>query len=322
MEYNEVHVKKAKKSKEMQNNKNGFSDNEVLDIELELTGICNLHCPLCANQYAFNSHIKGKNIRPLSEWTKQLNKYSNLKSVCLAGILSEPTLYPDLFDLLEYFHKRCISIELYTNGSTHNEAWWNMLNAHMTENDKVFFTVCGSTQELHEKYRVGSNLQQMLKNAMAFRKNNPYNNDWIQHIKFNYNAEDFDKNMKCIIQQFSHSFLINSLPYNERFLKAGQCDICMPGNLPKRYTCIMKDAMSRREKHMPFNICCKSLETKFIAIDQFGNVFPCFLYRFYAHKKFSTSDYSDILAYKYDFCYECEEHTKRLLEMNNMERMA
>ena len=49
----------------------------------------------------------------------------------------------------------------------------------MYEDDKVFFTICGSTQELHSRYRVGSDLQQVLNNAAAFKRDNKYTNDWI-----------------------------------------------------------------------------------------------------------------------------------------------
>ena len=41
----------------------------------------------------------------------------------------------------------------------------------------------------------------------------------------------------------------------------------------------------------------------------------------YAKDDFSNEDFSDILSYKYDFCYECEKHTKELLEKYTMERM-
>ena len=186
----------------------------------------------------------------------------------------------------------------------------------------MVFTICGSTQELHEKYRINSSLQQIFDNAMAFKKNNNYNNDWIQHIKFNYNIDDFNTNMKPIIKMFSHSLLINSLPYNERFLVDGQCDIKMQDKLSQFYIALMKNALLRKKQNKKFKICCKSFETNFICIDQFGDIYPCFLYRFYSNKKFNINDYSDIFNYKYDFCYECELYTKKLLEMNNLERMA
>lgn len=151
----------------------------VLEIELELTGYCNLKCPLCANQYSFTDHIKGKNIRKIDDWIRQLDKFKNLKSVYLAGILSEPTLYPYLFGLIDYLHSRCITIELYSNGNTHNQKWWNDLNKHVNEEDKVFFTICGSTQDIHSRYRVNSNLQQIIDNVMAFKQDNKNKNDWI-----------------------------------------------------------------------------------------------------------------------------------------------
>ena len=96
----------------------------------------------------------------------------------------------------------------------------------------------------------------------------------------------------------------------------------MPYNLSNKYLAIMKYAIDQRAKNKKFKVCCKSLETNFLALDQFGNEFPCFLYRFYSNQKFDHEDYSDILNYKYDFCFECEKLTKSLLEMNKMERMA
>ena len=41
----------------------------------------------------------------------------------------------------------------------------NFALKYLDENDKVYFTICGSTQELHETYRKGTNLKNILKNA-------------------------------------------------------------------------------------------------------------------------------------------------------------
>lgn len=298
-------------------------DSQINDIELELTGFCNLRCPLCANQYSFAASVKKKNIRPLHEWTRQLDRYPKLKSVCLAGIVSEPTLYPQLFELIDYLHKRNISIELYTNGNTHNNEWWTHLNSHMKCDDKVVFTICGSTQNIHARYRVGSDLNSILSHAMAYKLNNQHDNDWVQHIKFIYNVDDFYQHMKDIIQLFSHCMLINSSPYNERFYKCTIPEMSMPSNLSHKYTLIMNNAIDRRQQSKPYKIQCKSFETHFISIDQFGKIWPCFLYRlFLPDVQFSNLDYSDIFRYKYEFCYECELYTKKLLELNGMERMV
>ena len=49
-------------------------------------------------------------------------------------------------------------------------------------NDKIVFTICGSTQELHEKYRVGSNLNQIINHANSIQQSNKI--DYCQFIKF------------------------------------------------------------------------------------------------------------------------------------------
>lgn len=298
-------------------------DSEIYDIELELTGFCNLKCPLCANQYSFADSVKKRNIRPLHEWTEQLDRYPKLKSVCLAGIVSEPTLYPQLFELIDYLHQREVSIELYTNGNTHDNGWWTQLNSHMSCDDKVVFTICGSTQDIHAQYRVGSDLDVLLSHAMAYKLNNQYNNDWVQHIRFVYNTDDFYLNMKNIVKMFSHSILINSSPYNERFCNNTIDGMSMPFSMSYKYMMIMNNAIHRRKQQKPFKMQCKSFETHFISIDQFGKIWPCFLYRiFQPDVLFSNLDYSDIFQYKHEFCYECEQYTTTLLELNGMERMV
>lgn len=88
---------------------------------------------------------------------------------------------------MDYLVGRNIRFELLTNASTHDDKWWNELNKHLTKDDTVVFTICGSTQELHERYRVGQDLQTMLGHAEAFKTGNPNRNDCIQHILFKYN---------------------------------------------------------------------------------------------------------------------------------------
>ena len=41
--------------------------NKIQEIELELTGTCNLECPLCTRNYLHAKHQKIKNIRNTNE---------------------------------------------------------------------------------------------------------------------------------------------------------------------------------------------------------------------------------------------------------------
>ena len=287
-----------------------MTDSDILDIELELTGFCNLKCPLCAS-VLFADRCGGVNIRPLGSWIEQLDRYDNLKSVCMSGICSEPTLYPWIFELIDYITGRGISIELYTNGNTHDAKWWNELNRHMTERDLVIFTICGSTQEIHGKYRVGSNLKTIMDNARSFMLDNRHQNDCVQHIMFRYNADDFRLNMKPIINMFHNRILIETSPIAERY--GIETDgICMDAEKGRKYARLVSDVMSRRRLQRG-NLCCKSKETGFISIDQFGNEYPCMLYRLFSTDMFDRGNYGKIDSFSYGFCYDCD---KRFLSMS------
>lgn len=302
---------------------------DILEIELELTGTCNLDCPLCTRSYKNAQHLLSYNEREPEEIIAQLDEYPNIQMCCLAGIISEPTIYRKFFTIIEYLVSRNIQIELYSNASIHTPAWWAKLANMLKPHDKVFFTVCGSTQELHEKYRVGSSLEKILRNHKAFKEACPHDIDYIQHICFDYNKEDFEsEEMKEIISRFSHEANIDSLPYNERFgmIEGEDNDIKMVGDLARSYTLIASSAKKRFEENKvkpgKCQMTCKSLEQRFIAFDQYGNIFPCFLYRIYNPNEKFDLNYEKINNFTYDFCYECEAITTHLLEKMGLERMG
>ena len=148
---------------------------------------------------------------------------------------------------MDYLVGRNVRFELLTNASTYDDKWWNRLNKHLTKDDTVVFTICGSTQELHERYRVGQDLQTMLRHAESFKMGNPNRNDCIQHILFKYNQLDFEKNMRPIIRRFSKHMLIKTPPYLERFHVCHRPDgICPPGNDELIYRALVRNAMVRR----------------------------------------------------------------------------
>ena len=97
-----------------------LESNEIHEIEIELTGTCNLSCPLCARNNPAAKHLLIKNHRPFEEIIKQIESFPNLKRICLAGIISEPTLYKDFKSLIIYLGTTNLSIELYSNADTHN----------------------------------------------------------------------------------------------------------------------------------------------------------------------------------------------------------
>jgi pyruvate-formate lyase-activating enzyme len=189
----------------------------------------------------------------LSEIIKQLDTFSNLKRTFCAGAISEPTLHPEFLDYFRYLKSRNIYVELFTNGSIHNTDFWEEVARILDNTDQVHFTICGSTQELHEKYRVNSKLSKILENAEALRSVKPI--DYCQFIRFVYNEND-EENIKKF--PFTNHYRVDTegiRRLNDKFIEVPEGVEPLP----------MRDKLIKQIfKNRPIKgeILCKSLEDK------------------------------------------------------------
>lgn len=294
---------------------------DIEEIEMDLTGTCNLSCPLCTRNYSHANHLVEKNIRPISEVINQLDEYSNLQRFFIAGAVSEPTMYKDFTKFIEYLNSRNIYYELFTNGNTRSEEWWRELGQLIPSHCRCCFTVCGSTQELHEKYRVGSDLQQILRNASAFRAAGK-GNDWIQHIRFQYNDSDRDSDaMRAIFSQFTNVMMVET----EGIRRKNDHTIVVPDGVAPLHVRdkTIRLLFDRRPQpgQQPAEIKCRSLEQKKIYINQFGQVSACYIHAEFEQDYFTeqTMDYTQILSFAFPDCFLCEKQTRTFIEKTGMD---
>jgi len=287
------------------------------EFELDLSGVCNLSCPLCTRNYVHAQHLVYKNQRPLEEITAQLDTFPNLKRAFVAGQVSEPTMYKDFLDYLRYLKSRNIYIELFTNGSTHKPSWWKKVGEILDETDQCHFTICGSTQELHEKYRVGSNLAKLLENAAGYRSAGK-KNDYIQFIKFEYNADDENsEGMQKLYDTFSHHYTVETegirrlndkvVPPLEGVKPEDQRDRAIKWMYDNRPVPGEKD----------YTMECKSLVDKKIYINQSGEISACYVHYEYEPKHTFEGDifnYAPILNFEFKDCWACESKCKYLID--------
>ena len=290
---------------------------DIIDLEIETSTICQADCPLCFRNYKSFNEVYPKSIqRDFYEIITQLDNYTNLEWVRLVGSVSEPTLYSDFIPLIKYIKSRNIKIEICTNGDTHDKDWWQELAKNLDKNDKVYFTICGSTQELHETYRKNTSLKNILENATAFREINPI--DYAQCIRFDYNNDDFNSpNFKKIINDFTNIY------WTETFLKKDvdnykntkDLDKLKPNsNKIKSYLSIEKLANKRINKPRT----CKAFNDKSQILDVNGNIYPCYLFMEAQNGKEWDEDYSKILNGNYDVCKFCEEGIVKVLENSDL----
>lgn len=288
------------------------------DIEIDLTTLCNANCPLCfRNQKNYPQKYKKPIIRDINDLIKQLDLFNSLKTVLLIGQLSEPTLYPYLFKLIEYLNSRNINIKINTNGDTHDDLFWYELGNLLKDSDEVRFTICGSEQNIHEKYRKNTNLQNILRHSDIIR--NIRKIDSLNCIKFNYNKDNLNSDEFLDICNKFTSYIIfntNTLDksnYNniENF---NDFDIDIPNTFS--FTKIKKyaDFLFRLKNN---NILCKSETNNSIYIDVYGIIYPCYYFFEQNFNDIWSFDYKDIKSKKFLCCSLCQKEI--LTNLNKMD---
>jgi hypothetical protein len=182
----------------------------------------------------------------------------------------------------------------------------------------VYFTICGSSQELHEKYRKGSNLQTIIDNAMAFKNINK--NDYIQHILFEYNKNDlYSMEMKKIIEKF------NNVNYTETYFTrdittyrdiSNLSGLLIPSEKQKKYKYIDKLALDKfKQNAVKKNKIKCPVMNQSCHINQFGKIYPCYIFLEESGVSEWNMKYDDILNFSYKCCRFCEHNIIKLQDV-------
>lgn len=111
-------------------------------------------------------------------------KFSRVK---YGGNLGDPLMNPKALDI---FHAMDCSEQLvHTNGSLRSESFWKELGT--IKNLRVVFGIDGTTQDSHERYRVDTDLEKILRNAQIFIDAGG-NANW-QFIVFKHNEHQINE---------------------------------------------------------------------------------------------------------------------------------
>lgn len=258
-------------------------------IEIGLSSMCNLNCPLCTrnktefkNQQQYQTKYKKNQYLPLDNLIKFIEMV-NPKTIKLIGAVGEPTLYPQFLDLIEFLSFKGISIWLSTNGSTHDHKFWRRFGMIVPDGSIINFDI-DHTDDIKQKfYRRGSDLGKILENSRAFVEANSRKTitTRIQRIDFIWNKDNLN-DMEYKIKNydnwkhFDNVYTIPCYDFNPEEFNETTNELNKwvgPNNFLYKS---VNSLTSKRLDIIPIeDIDCESVREKSIYLNYVGEVIPC-----------------------------------------------
>lgn len=278
---------------------------KITGIHLELTTKCNAACPMCARNYRGRTRENLELVDlGLNECKKILTSdfLGQIEFISICGVLGDPVNNADLLEIIEYIYScnEKIFINLYTNGSIHEEDWWKKL-ASIMKKGCVIFGIDG-IDEVSSIYRRNTDVNIVFRNAKAYMAAGGIAKwDYIAFKHNEYQIEDARKLSKEMgfahfqvkkTSRFFKSLYEMDSSLDSTILEYGKHPIFdnkenivgyleLPDNGEYRNECENQlfeiiDKYDSIEAYFDFvEIECQSIKTRGIFISAKGEIFPC-----------------------------------------------
>lgn len=143
--------------------------NEIRDVHLELSSLCNARCPLCPRNfrgYPYNDGYTEANLTLTQcqhiftpKFLKQLTR------IWINGNFGDAVMNPETPEIIEYFYSQNpkLELEISTNGSARDKIFWQRLAGKAT----IQFCLDG-LEDTHHLYRQNTSWATIVNNAKIF----------------------------------------------------------------------------------------------------------------------------------------------------------
>jgi MoaA/NifB/PqqE/SkfB family radical SAM enzyme len=285
-------------------------EQDIKEYELEITADCNAECPLCARTEAMmplrgNPSISLDNIRHIFATRESCEG----KSFKLCGVLGDPIVHPECFEICEYLTSNGGYVSISTNGGMNDEEWWTRLGG--MKGVSVFFAVDGFENTNHI-YRVNVNWKTLERNIRAFMSAGG-KGTWV-FIPFAHNEDDYEKalsfskelGMKFIKRTSGRNDLAKGKRHKPRKAEAVILDNSqkLPHNdLTELKKLITSKDVDKLEEAVP-TIKCKHYDEPHAFIGADMTLWPCcFLYD-ESHRRYydvvNNKEFNDLTKFSID----------------------
>ena len=167
------------------------------NFEFSITTYCQAKCPSCARTLILNSNSPEQ----LKIHHMDLAKFKAIvkdeafpwSMITFCGEHGDPMMHPQIEDFIEEGFKRSgKGVRVCTNGGLRNEIFYAKLAKNYHHNSKkklvLLFGIDGSTHKVNNKYRIGVDTEQALKNLKAYKRHNGVG--YWEYLIFDHNWKD------------------------------------------------------------------------------------------------------------------------------------
>jgi len=190
--------------------------NNVKNLHLEITALCNAACPACA-RYPTSSYFVHPYISNNDTWTiEQVKKrlppgdLAHIELFFINGTLGDFIANYHALEIVEYF-RECApqaEIRINTNGSARTREWWARLGS--IPKVRVSFAIDG-LEHTHKLYRRNTDWNRIIENACAFIQAGG-TAEWIMTV-FKHNEHQVDE---CAALAVHYGFAYFTSRFNNR----------------------------------------------------------------------------------------------------------
>jgi MoaA/NifB/PqqE/SkfB family radical SAM enzyme len=190
-----------------------------LKVTMDISTYCNAGCPQCHRTH--KTGLGKADWLPLIQWDIEQFKqaitpsdFKDIQRISFVGSWGDCIMNKDIFQIIEYIISYGCPVDIETNGSIRDEAWWWNLGVMAGEKLFVRFDVDGIDQEMHAKYRRFTSLQKVLDNMLTLSQTK--SRVGTQTVVFKHN-QDYLKEILQLCKEYgsqSHTNVISDRFYN------------------------------------------------------------------------------------------------------------
>jgi hypothetical protein len=285
-----------------------FKFTELKSLHLEIPNNCQASCPMCSR----NVHGGQQNpLLKIQNWTLEEFKtivskevLNQIDGLYFCGNFGDPILNNSLIDMCQYVTDTSPKqdLRIHTNGSARGTKWWKDLASALPVTHNVVFALDGLA-DTHRIYRIGTDFEQILRNAQAFISAGG-NAEWC-FIKFKHNEHQVEEARKMAADIGFKLFTVKS---SSRFILEPKYDVTdANGNVlyyiepPTSNTMTFIDKKvidSYKEITAQSEIECYVQQIKEVYIDAYKNLFPCCWLASLPYTHIESTDYTASIRFE------------------------